>query len=263
MTIHSLADGLIITTFPPPPAGFDLEKATDRERAHFGIPRFPPGSYREKRLREMAAGIRLVEPTFLPRDRRRRKLPQVEPSHLADHTAFATDVWSGAVTQDADAHGEASGDRIWSVSGSWTIPEVFSPPGAQVGVTYTASSWIGIDGFYGDTPGLLQAGCDADVTYVSPGYVWDYYQYNPWWEWYPGGSHWITGVPATSKGDQYTCSIQCMSLLNDSASANSASVYLANTTHGLGSELQCDRPHRHYPARQFCGMDCRSGENGD
>jgi hypothetical protein len=243
VTIHTLTNGLVVTTFPPPPAGFDLKKATDSERARFGIPRFAPGSFRDKRLSEilseMDGRIRLVEPAFLPRDRRRNKLPHIKPDHSPDH-GMNTPTWSGGITQGVDPRNY--NERIWSVSGTWNIPEVWSPAGAEVGVTYTASTWIGIDGFYNQSnSSLLQAGCDSDVTYVSPGYEWDYYQFNPWVEWWPTGSAWITGVPATSQLDEYKCSIQCTSLLNHSA-ANSASVYLANVTRGWGMYFNMTAP---------------------
>jgi Peptidase A4 family len=234
MAIHTLADGMVVTTFPPPPAGFNLSNATDSERARFGIPRFAPGSNMEKRRSELLGGLRIIEPAFLPRERRRKALPQFKPDHAPDHPGFTTQIWSGGITTPAD------GDRIWDVNGTWNIPEVAPPVRAEFGVTYTASTWIGIDGYFkGSNSSVLQAGCDADVTtYELPwgfGPVnFTFHQFNPWFEWYPGGSHWITNLPAASSGDEFMCWIQCLPLLTGSGGANSALVFLANLTGGFG-----------------------------
>ena len=59
------------------------------------------------------------------------------------------------------------------------------------------------------------------------------YQFNPWWEWWPAGSFWITNIPA-SAGDEFTCFIQCIPLLAGSANPNSALLLLVNVTRSFG-----------------------------
>jgi hypothetical protein len=103
------------------------------------------------------------------------------------------------------------------------------PAGGQSGIWYTASTWIGIDGDHGSGD-IVQAGCDADVM-SSNGDT--QYEFNPWWEWWPAGSFWITNIQA-SAGDEFTCLIQCIPLLAGSANPNSALIFLANVTSGIG-----------------------------
>jgi Peptidase A4 family len=220
MKKKTFANGIVITTYPIPPGSFDFEKATDDDRTLYGIPRFTAGSGDvKKRWLETMRNIRLVEPVFEQREVRPKKLPSLKPGHGTE----TSNIWSGGVTFPA------SGAKIWDVNGNWNIPKASLPAGAQSGIWYTASSWIGIDGDDGSGD-VLQAGCDADVM-ISGGTT--QYQFNPWWEWYPAGSFWIKNIP-TSAGDQYTCWIQCLSLLSGSSPANSALIFLANTTTGLG-----------------------------
>jgi hypothetical protein len=75
MPTTKLANGMTITTYPVPPASFDLEKATDSERDKYGIPHLPPGSDPDKRWKEMVRRLRFVEPTFEPRERKGQHLP--------------------------------------------------------------------------------------------------------------------------------------------------------------------------------------------
>jgi hypothetical protein len=216
----TFANGIVITTYPVPPASFDFEKATDEERTLYGIPRLTAGSSDvQKRLQETVQNIRLVEPVFKQRDIRRKKLPGLKPGHDTE----TYDNWSGGVTFPA------SGDKIWCVNGTWNIPKASLPAGAQSGIWYTASTWIGIDGDDGSGD-IVQAGCDADVM-ISGGDT--QYQFNPWWEWWPAGSFWITNIPA-SAGDEFTCFIQCIPLLAGSANPNSALLLLVNVTRSFG-----------------------------
>lgn len=220
MPTTTFANGIVITTYPVPPASFDFEKATDEERTLYGIPRLTAGSSDvQKRLQETVQNIRLVEPVFKQRDIRRKKLPGLKPGHDTE----TYDNWSGGVTFPA------SGDKIWCVNGTWNIPKASLPAGAQSGIWYTASTWIGIDGDDGSGD-IVQAGCDADVM-ISGGDT--QYQFNPWWEWWPAGSFWITNIPA-SAGDEFTCFIQCIPLLAGSANPNSALLLLVNVTKSFG-----------------------------
>ena len=221
MPTTTFANGIVITTYPAPPASFDFEKATDEERALY-IPRLTAGSSDlQKRLEEAMRNIRLVEPVFEQRESRRKKLPGLRPGFGPQTYPN----WSGGVTFPAP------GDKIWSVSGTWNSPKVSLPAGAQDGIWYSAATWIGIDG---DDPSadVLQAGCVAAVmTSGEP-------LFRPWWEWSqadgrPSHPFYITNMPS-SAGDEFTCWIQCVPLLAGAANPNSALIFLADATSGFG-----------------------------
>lgn len=219
MPATTLPGGAVVTTFPALPHGFDLSKASDADRTKFGIPHFQPGSDAEKQWSDLTKRLHFIEPTFKPRDRKRKELPHFKPGHGPETTT----IWSGGITFPA------KGDKIWDVNGTWNIPKATAPSGAKNGITYTASTWIGIDGDDGSGD-VLQAGCDADVTPSSSGTD---YEFNPWWEWYPAGSYWITNLPKASAGDQFMCWIQCVPMISG-AKADSALIFLANLTGGFG-----------------------------
>jgi hypothetical protein len=219
MSTTTFPNGVIITTHPAPPPAFKVENATEADRALYGLPRFTAASHRLQALwLDKVRNLRFVEPQFKPRDRKRKRLPGIKLGHGTENS----DIWSGGVAFPA------SGDKIWDVNGTWNIPKATLPAGAQDGIWYTASSWIGIDGDDGSGD-VLQAGCDADVM-ISGGNT--QYQFNPWWEWFPAGSFWITNMP-TSAGDEYFCWIQCIPLLAGSPTANAALIFLGNTTKGF------------------------------
>jgi hypothetical protein len=191
------ANGLEVTTFPAPPAGFDFEKATEAESQQYGLPKFANDEARERFL-EAVKGARIIEPEFKPRERKRARLPGLSRGHGPETSPF----WSGGVVYNP------SSDKIWDVNGTWHIPTPSMPKGARDGIWYSASSWVGIDGD-GSSGDVLQAGCDADIKH-SDGH--EHIQYNPWWEWWPGGSYWITNMPAKA-GDKFLCWVQCIDLL--------------------------------------------------
>jgi hypothetical protein len=210
----ALAGGLHVTTFPAPPAGFDFEKATEADRQKYGMPKFPTPELQQRFLTAIK-GARIIEPQFKARDRRRAKLPPLTGNHGVE----TTNIWSGGVVY------HPTGDKIWDVNGTWNIPTPSLPSGAQNGIWYTASSWVGIDGD-GGSPDVLQAGCDADIM-ESAGK--QQIEYNPWWEWWPAGSYWITNMPAKA-GDQFFCWIQCLPMLASSAKPNSGLILLINNS---------------------------------
>ena len=223
MPATTLPGGAVVTTFPALPHGFDLDKASDSDRAKFGIPRLPAGSDAEKQWRDLTKRLRFVEPSFTPRQRQRKELPHFKPGHGPETTS----IWSGGITFPA------KGDKIWDVNGTWNIPKATPPSGAKNGITYTASTWIGIDGDDGSGD-VLQAGCDADVTPSGSGAD---YQFNPWWEWYPNPEVAITNFPV-NPGDMITmliCSTQ-------GAGSTSASVYFTNRTTGASISFTISPP---------------------
>jgi hypothetical protein len=181
------------------------------------VPKFPTDEARQRFVQALK-GARIIEPQFKPRDRKRSALPGLKNAHGVE----TTNIWSGGVVYNP------SGDKIWDVNGTWNIPTPSLPSGAQNGIWYTASTWVGIDGD-GGSGDVLQAGCDADI--MNSGGQ-NQIEYNPWWEWYPAGSYWITNMPAKA-GDQFNGWIQCLPLLAGSADPNSGLILLANNTQGF------------------------------
>lgn len=224
----TFANGITITTFPAPPAAFDFERATDKERALYGLPRLASASSEvQKRWVETFRKVRFIEPEFEEREVRPRKLPSVK----AGHGPRTTNIWSGVVATPA------AGDKIWAVDGNWNLPRTLPPPGAKSGIWYTASTWIGIDGYGSDD--VLQAGCDADVKLSGKKTE---NKLSPWWEWYPKGSFWIKNMDP-QVGDEFTCMVQCAPLLFGEPNPDTASIFLADVTGGIGFAFLAKAPH--------------------
>jgi hypothetical protein len=222
MGVLRLGKGFSVRTFNLPPAGFDPDKASDRERTVYGIPRCPVAfKALEQRMRMKLRNVRLIEPVFKPRDRK-KTLPGLRRPHGPETTT----IWSGGITFPP------SGDTMKWVEGTWTMPRDVVPSGASSGVWYSASTWVGIDGDDGSGD-VLQAGCDADVM-SSDGSTQK--QFNPWWEWYPGGSFWITNMPVAA-GNELTCLI-----CRHQGSSNQATIYLGNVSTNTGLWFQPTAP---------------------
>ena len=69
MGVLQFGNGLSVRTFQAPPAGFDPDKASDRERIVHGIPRCPAAfGALERRMRTKLKNFRLIEPKFEPRE---------------------------------------------------------------------------------------------------------------------------------------------------------------------------------------------------
>ena len=219
MPTIALANGFSVRTYQVPPADFDLDKASDRERAIYGIPRCPVAfSDLAKRWEAKAQEFRIVEPAFEPREVKRKRLPGFRPGR----SPKTSTIWSGGIVFPSSV------DRIKFVEATWTMPHDPLLTGAKNGM----STWIGIDGDDGSGD-VLQAGCDAGVT--TPGDD-PQRQFNPWWEWYPAGSFWITTV-AVSPGDELTCLI-CV----QPGSTSLASIFLGNVTTKVGCFFSAAAP---------------------
>jgi hypothetical protein len=142
------------------------------------------------------------------------------------HGPETTTVWSGGIVFPSD------GDQMKWIEGTWKMPNDSPPTGAESGIWYTASTWIGIDGDDGSSD-VLQAGCDADVM-ISGGA--NQHLFSPWWEWYPAGSFWITSM-TVSPGDELTCLI-CV----HAGSTTTASIFLGNVTTNVGNFFSATAP---------------------
>lgn len=221
----NLPGGVTIRTFAQPPEGFDPVHADDRSLLAYGYPSRPQdAAMLERWERVLSRPIRLIQPTFRSMPYKRRRLPKVTAGGA--HGTEITDIWSGAVV-----HAPA-GDSFKWVEGEWTVPNAFPPSGAADGVWYSASTWIGIDGIDGSGD-VLQAGCDSDVM-TSGGTI--QRQLNPWWEWYPAGSFWISNLPV-AQGDTMDGLI-CVT----NGSTTSASIFLLNVTSRVGASFHATAP---------------------
>lgn len=212
MAVHTLKSGIRVLTHAIPPRDIDLSKLTARDLETFGVPKcsdaFPEF---EARWRAKTGKYRFVEPIFRERRRPQRRRPRLG----AQHGPQTTPIWAGGIVFPTN-----SGDTMKWVEGNWAQPAAWLPEGALSGVTYTTSCWIGIDGIDG-SPDVLQSGCDTDVTGPDA--------FNPWWEWYPAGSYWITNIPVNA-GDVMNCLI-CVAV----ASTTTAVVFLGNETTEIAS----------------------------
>jgi len=191
MATQKLNNGFVVETYPTTPADFDIEKASEGERSRYGLAKVPATSLAlVQQMLAIRKGLRYVEPEFKPRERARKRLPHLEP----DHGAETSSIWSGVVVFPPEK------DKMDGVWGTWKMPQASLPSGAHSDIWYTASTWVGIDGDDGSGD-VVQMGCDADVMKKDGS---THHQFNPWWEWFPGGSFWLTSVPVTH-GDELNC----------------------------------------------------------
>jgi len=224
MSTIKLANGIVVRTFPKPPDGFDPLTSTDQLIARYGFPTRPSDPKLAARWeRVMSRGIRWIEPKFREMPYKRRRLPDLS---VAAHGVQTSGIWSGSIVQ------APAGDSFRWVEGTWTVPNAYPPLNAQDNVWYSASTWVGIDGADGSGD-VLQAGCDSDVMRSGNNVS---RQLNPWWEWYPGGSYWISTL-IISPGDTVNglvCATQ--------GSNTEATIFLYNLTSNLGVNFIATAP---------------------
>jgi hypothetical protein len=224
MSTIKLSDTLTVRTFPKAPEGFDPLKSDDRSLALYGFPSRPSDPKMAARWEQvMRRGLRFIEPQFRAMPYKRRRLPEVSKDA---HGVETTGIWSGAVV-----HAPAGQTFRW-VEGTWTVPNAFPPGGAQDNVWYSASTWVGIDGIDGSGD-VLQAGCDSDVMKSGSSIS---RQLNPWWEWFPAGSFWISNLPI-AQGDTVNCLI-CVT----AGSNTEATIFLYNVTSNLAAHFIATAP---------------------
>jgi len=225
MPTIKLTEDLTVRTFPKPPQDFDPLKADEKTLARFGFPSRPADPKLSARWEAvMRRGVRFIEPQFRAMPYKRRRLPQPAPGA---HGVENTGIWSGAVVHAPD------GDTFRWVEGTFTVPNAFPPGGAQDFVWYSASTWVGIDGIDGSGD-VLQAGCDSDVMRTFFGTV--SRQLNPWWEWFPAGSFWISNLPI-SQGDTVNVLI-CVT----AGSQTDATIFLYNLTSNIAAHFMATAP---------------------
>jgi len=230
------AGGVTVRTFSEAPANFNPLKASRRQLRAYGYPPRPDATHLLERWEAVfSRGIRFITPTFRRMDYRPKRLPKragsTPRSKVETNRGTETlNIWSGAVVR------AASGDPFSWIEGTWTVPDVYPPAGAFVGEWYSASTWVGIDGL-DVSMDVLQAGCDSDVMIVSVlGNRFVIRQIQPWWEWFPGDTYWISNLPV-SFGDTVSCVI-CA----DPGSTTDATVYFYNLTNGVAASFIATAP---------------------
>jgi hypothetical protein len=179
---------------PMPPAGFDLDKASDEKRAKHGIPRVHRLPQLEQRLVETTRGTRFVAPKLEPcasvrpkriarRPRRTAKIEAEWPSTTevgccVAASGFTTDM--PAIDSFAAVHGEFNVPTVWPA-------QIWETPGQE----WLVAPKVGLGG--GVAGGCPQVGVKCGVTDTTGNYdlQWDY---RPWFEWYPYPAVYLTSA---------------------------------------------------------------------
>ena len=137
--------GAVITTFDPPPAGFDpLTADAETLRAH-GYPRRPQEPAALARWQEIfGTPSRYMKATIVNRRERPHRTMFENGTETNSH-------WSGGVVTSS------APKTLFQVIGKWKVPK-FKPP--SHGDDRHVSIWVGIDG-HGSSRQLFQAGVHA------------------------------------------------------------------------------------------------------
>ena len=235
MSRITLAEGVRVRTFAPPPRHFDPLTASPADLLKHGFPLRPDYPAHLARYQsvfgQMKNKFRYIEPTFRVNPKRRhgtaaaRRFPgttNVAPPIVGTGNQFSS-IWSGGLVFPAP------GQSFRWIVGEWTIPNVSSPDDGQ---TYYCATWIGIDGDVSvASQDLCQAGINTDVTTNGSNIT---RNCSAWCEWFPGPEIEIPNFPVTF-GDTVAITV-CTS----GAGATEATIFYANLTSGLGTSFILD-----------------------
>jgi hypothetical protein len=174
--------GAVVTTFDPPPSGFDPLTADPTELWHHGFPPRPTDPEELQRWKDLlGTPLRFVKPTITRRPPRRRP-PEFE-GHESSHN------WSGAVVF------ASTPATLFTVTGRWTVPHVHS---FANGDDRHVAVWVGIDG--DGSNDVLQAGIRAQISAGD-----DHPDFVAWFEWFPDDENDIDFPVAA--GDLMSCMV--------------------------------------------------------
>jgi len=223
MKEFTLAKGLKITTFDPPPHGFDPVTATLAHLAQRGFPTRPEDAHHLERYKRIFSQLKgkfnYIQPTFRVNEEKThgpRKRRTTDPTETSNN-------WSGAVVF------APTGQSFKWIEGDWVVPDVDAPTQNQ---WYYSASWIGIDG--DGSPDVCQAGVECEAYQSGSSIIRHIY---PWFEWYPAGEVEITNLPIGA-GDMVTMLI-CTS---QGAGSTSATCYFTNRTNGASTSFGFNAP---------------------
>ncbi len=219
----ALEHGIKVSTFEPPPHGFDplTAKAADLER--FGFPPrldTPHHLARYKRvMNHLKPKFQYVPPTFRVNNERSHGPRKRQPTDATETSGN----WSGGVVY------APAGQSFKWIEGDWVVPNVAAPKQNQ---WFYCANWIGIDG---DGSGdVCQAGVECEVFQSGPITIRNIY---PWWEWYPAGEVQITNL-GINPGDMVTM-LLCT---NQAAGSTYATLFFTNRTTGASTSFSFNAP---------------------
>ena len=224
-----LGEGIKITTFEPPPAGFDpLTASAALLQRHGFPPRLPEPRHQERYTKvwsQLRSRFHYIQPTFRVNSDRRhgpRKRLTTEGTETSTN-------WSGGVV-----YAPAGTSFKW-VQGDWVVPDVDAPTQNQ---WYYCASWIGIDG---DGSGdVCQAGVECEVFRSGTSISRNIY---PWHEWCCAPEVQITNL-SVNPGDMITmliCTPQGAGA-GGGAGSTTATVYFSNRTTGASTSYNFSAP---------------------
>ncbi|KAI9701331.1 MAG: hypothetical protein M1820_006553 [Bogoriella megaspora] len=136
-----------------------------------------------------------------------------------------------AATQSTNWAGAALvGSGYTGITGTFTVPSVQLPSGGNSGTAYSASAWVGLDG-YTCGSAILQTGIDFTLQNGRT-------TYDAWYEWYPDYAYDFSGI-SFSAGDSVTVTIKATSKTGGTATVknNSKGTSVTHTFTGQGASL--------------------------
>ncbi|KKA31244.1 hypothetical protein TD95_002733 [Thielaviopsis punctulata] len=150
---------------------------------------------------DSAFAARMTEKRWAAHAKRALTLTESRSSGLLNRTQENEETstnWAGSVVKTTG---------VTSVTGTFTVPSVSLPEGANSYELYGATAWVGIDGDTG-TNSILQTGVDFLAEGGQTGY-------EAWFEWYPAASH--TFSMDVNAGDVITVTVTATSSTSGSA----------------------------------------------
>jgi hypothetical protein len=173
-----LDQGLKITTFEPPPRGFNPLTATQAELGKHGFPpRLPNHLERYRRVwGHLKNKFHYIQPTF----RVNREVFHGPRKRVVTEGTETSPNWSGGIVY------APSGQSFKWIEGDWVVPNVEAP---MPDIWYHCANWIGIDGDVSND--VCQAGVACNVFRSGTSITRVIY---PWSEWYPAPEVQITNV---------------------------------------------------------------------
>jgi Peptidase A4 family len=229
MAQFKLSEGIEITTFEPPPPGFDPLTASAAMLRRHGFPPHLPEPRHQERYRKVWSQLKgkfhYIQPTFRVNSEKKhgpRKPLKTEGTESSSN-------WSGAVV-----YAPAGTSFKW-VQADWVVPNVDAPTQNQ---WYYCANWIGIDG---DGSGdVCQAGVECDVFRSGGSISRNIYA---WHEWYPDPEVQITNL-SVNAGDMITvvlCTPQGAGT-GGGVGSTTATIYITNRTTGASMSYNFSAP---------------------
>lgn len=116
----------------------------------------------------------------------------IEGPSSVQATEYSTN-WAGAALV---------GSGYTSIKGTFVVPTPKIPSGGSSNTAYSASAWVGLDGYTCESA-ILQTGLDFTIQGGSV-------SYDAWYEWYPANAFDFSGI-TFSAGDTVALTIQATS----------------------------------------------------